>query len=63
MTTRTITYKGQTLTYELFHEVEDFVAEVDGVDYFDHDRMARVIRTAQRLDGASTPQPPVRYFP
>jgi hypothetical protein len=62
MTTYMTTYKGQTLTYELFYEVEDFVAEVDGVDYFDHDRMALVTRTAERLDSASTPQPPVRYF-
>lgn len=59
---RTVTYRGQTLTYELFYEVEDFVAEVDGVDPLDGDAMALVTRTAQRLDSGSAAQPPVRYF-
>jgi hypothetical protein len=62
MTTRTITYKGESLDYELFHELEDFIAEADGVDVLDGDAMAFVTRTAQRLDSGGKPQPPVHYF-
>ncbi len=47
-TTLTVTYKDQTLTYELFHEVCDFVQDVDGLDG-DVD-FVKIERIAQRLD-------------
>ena len=47
----TTTYKGQTLNYELFYEVCDFVEEVDGLDWMDDEN--KIVRIAQRLDGAA----------
>lgn len=48
MSTHQVTYKGETFEYDLFHEVFDFVAEVDNLDVVtDH---ALIERRAQRLD-------------
>ncbi len=59
MTAR-VTYKGQTLDYELFYELCDFVTEVGGFDAIDDE--VEVARIAQQLDSGGKPQPPIRYF-
>lgn len=46
--TYTICYKGEWLTYSLFHEVCDFVEEVDELDWLEDEN--KIVRIAQRLD-------------
>lgn len=48
-TTLTVTYRGQRLTYELFYELFDFVAEIrDDLD--ETEDFADIEKIAQQLD-------------
>ena len=46
--TRTAHYRGQSLTYDFFYELCDFVAEVDDLDPIDDE--VKIAKIAQRLD-------------